>query len=55
MKRIILIIVMFFIALLSSCSSEKEINLDSDVDSMMEQTSNGVPSWNKEGLKGKWN
>ena len=55
MKRIIIIIFMFFITILSSCSTEKEINLDSYVDSLMEQTSNGVPSWNKEGFKGKWN
>lgn len=56
MKKLYLIVIMLFLLLTTSaCNKNVDINLDSYIDSLMEDTIADVPSWNKEGYKGKWN
>ena len=56
MKKLYLIVIMLFLLLTTaSCNKNVDINLDGYIDSLMNDTKADVPSWNKEGYKGKWN
>ena len=56
MKKLYLIVIMIFLLLTTaSCNKNVDINLDGYIDSLMNDTKADVPSWNKEGYKGKWN